>query len=126
MRIRDWSSDVCSSDLIETPAGPGTGQHSTANFSLMEGAMGMRAAGGNGDGRPLYKQHQHLLAVHRGAQRLARSQLRHCPDLLHPFCHSRHALSQFRQAYAIVLATVRSSSAIEGPFVPRPEEPTYE
>src|SRR3546814_20836016 len=48
---------TCTCRQIETPAVPGTGQHSTANFSLMEGAMGMRAAGGHGDGRTLYKHH---------------------------------------------------------------------
>src|SRR3546814_7588067 len=61
MRISDWSSDVCSSDLRSRPAARGEGLHRPAQLPLCGGVVGLR---------PLRRLH--LVALDEGRVRAGR------------------------------------------------------
>src|SRR3546814_5945499 len=98
MRISDWSSDVCSSDLAHgqvPPAAPVEIGHDRLAADLVEGDVLRRVAGRGGDGhrgedlvRILRRPLEHLHAAHRPAGH-ARSEERRVGEECVRTCWSR-------------------------------------
>src|SRR3546814_18442196 len=56
MRISDWSSDLCSSDLIAAPGKHSCGKPAPATSSRLKPLLQGRAGGGGGVSRSLHDQ----------------------------------------------------------------------
>src|SRR3546814_15213142 len=78
MRISDWSSDVCSSDLKNGPAdeaqhegstqGAESGRNHPARRNLDDGGPGYASEAGGRHARTEYASHHRMRGVNRGAQ----------------------------------------------------------
>src|SRR3546814_18712832 len=94
MRISDWSSDVCSSDLLLLPLA-GSDAEPSDSAGLVHGGGSPRMTGSS----PLASETTNALALTRGSRSMARSEERRVENECVRTCRCRWAPDTYKQKH---------------------------